>query len=62
MCGISGILSQKNSNELFITAMVKSQHHRGPDNSNYSINENVALGHNRLAIIDCSEKSQPTNV
>ena len=57
MCGISGIISQKNSNDFFISAMVKSQHHRGPDNSNYSINENVALGHNRLAIIDCSDKA-----
>lgn len=57
MCGISGIISQKNSNDLFISAMVKSQHHRGPDNSNHSINENVALGHNRLAIIDCSDKA-----
>tara|TARA_B100001250_G_C19817464_1_gene799554 strand:+ start:7066 stop:8901 length:1836 start_codon:yes stop_codon:yes gene_type:complete len=57
MCGISGIISQKYANESTISFMVDSQKHRGPDYSNSFIDNKVAIGHNRLMIIDCSEKA-----
>lgn len=57
MCGISGIINQKHAMDLPISLMVNSQQHRGPDYSNYEINNQVALGHNRLKIIDCSDKA-----
>ena len=57
MCGISGIISQKYANEPTILCMVDSQKHRGPDYNNSFIYNKVALGHNRLMIIDCTEKA-----
>ena len=57
MCGISGIISQKYTNEPTILSMVDSQKHRGPDYNNSFIHNKVALGHNRLMIIDCTEKA-----
>ncbi len=59
MCGVSGFLS---SNENYflgkkvIKSMTKSLNHRGPDNNDHWINSDdfVALGHNRLSIIDLS--------
>ncbi len=57
MCGISGIISQKYANEPTILSMVDSQKHRGPDYNNSFIHNKVALGHNRLMIIDCTEKA-----
>src|SRR5438128_2257515 len=33
--------------------------HRGPDDYGYYFNQNVALGHRRLSIIDLSGGSQP---
>lgn len=53
MCGIAGILGNS-VNEHQLEKIVLSQHHRGPDNSSVWISEDakVALGHNRLSIID----------
>ena len=31
--------------------------HRGPDHSDYFISDGVALGHNRLAIVDLDERA-----
>jgi len=62
MCGISGVF-------LFDNKQVKSEDlikinnmiiHRGPDNGNYEIYNNVGLAHRRLSIIDLSvEANQP---
>lgn len=60
MCGISGVLSDKESNSIDIkrTASIMSSilSHRGPDDSGLWVNsENVcAMSHSRLAIIDLS--------
>ncbi|RLD41496.1 MAG: asparagine synthetase B, partial [Bacteroidetes bacterium] len=57
MCGISGIYYSKEINNINIriNRMLESMHHRGPDASNYIIDNNVALAHNRLKIIDLSD-------
>ncbi|MBJ2174583.1 asparagine synthase (glutamine-hydrolyzing) [Aureibaculum sp. A20] len=59
MCGIAGIFGNKSSRES-LEMMLKTQKHRGPDNTGLWINENIAIGHNRLSIIDLSsDADQP---
>ncbi|SHG30661.1 asparagine synthase (glutamine-hydrolysing) [Flavobacterium fluvii] len=56
MCGIAGILGDYKEPQL--DAMLASQQHRGPDaTGKYFDVGYAALGHNRLAIIDLSPKS-----
>lgn len=57
MCGIAAIFSfQRGSSDLDgqIRKMSARMAHRGPDADDFYVNENVALGHRRLAIIDLS--------
>jgi Asparagine synthase (glutamine-hydrolyzing) len=60
MCGISGIIKQNSSNAFDlgseITKMNLALKHRGPNNSGTWIDNNngVALGHQRLSILDLS--------
>ena len=56
MCGINGILSYKNTNELqnTIAQMNQALVHRGPDSEGVEIHNNIAFGHRRLSIIDLS--------
>ncbi|GGE32424.1 asparagine synthase (glutamine-hydrolyzing) [Psychroflexus planctonicus] len=56
MCGISGIIGQK-ANKENITKMTKALYHRGNDAIQQWIEDDVALGHNRLSIIDLQEAS-----
>ena len=63
MCAILGIIGQNNtiSKDEFYNFLQKSKH-RGPDLSKiwFSKDNIVKLGHNRLSIIDLSEKgNQP---
>ena len=51
MCGIAGIIGNK-ATEDSLGKMLSVQHHRGPDFTGKFLNKNVALGHNRLSIID----------
>jgi asparagine synthase (glutamine-hydrolysing) len=56
MCGIAGIMGDYKESQL--DAMLSSQHHRGPDATGKYFDAGfVALGHNRLAIIDLSVQS-----
>ncbi|NOT62413.1 MAG: asparagine synthase (glutamine-hydrolyzing), partial [Acidobacteria bacterium] len=61
MCGvigiIRGIITNNQAIEPRLARMIARQHHRGPDaqGSFTSAHGNVALGHNRLSIIDLSE-------
>ncbi len=58
MCGIAGIVGKYTKSEMH--AMLKSQKHRGPDFTGTFFDDNIALGHNRLSIIDLStESNQP---
>lgn len=53
MCGISGFnFNDKNALE----KMNKKTAHRGPDDTGDFLSDNWSLGHNRLSIIDLSEK------
>ncbi len=57
MCGINGyILFDKKviESQDSIRSMAQATRHRGPDNLGTCVWENVALGHNRLSIIDLS--------
>ena len=57
MCGIAGILGQLASKSP-ILQMLGSQSHRGPDNTGFWADDQViALGHNRLSILDLSDSS-----
>jgi len=62
MCGIVGIINfegeEIKKNELI--NFKNSLSHRGPDGSNYFINEesNVGFGHTRLSILDISTRSE----
>ena len=62
MCGICGIVNLRvappPSTEL-LTRMMGRPYHRGPGSSGYYRNEQVALGHTRLSIIDLESGSQP---
>lgn len=57
MCGISGVVGADCS---VIDVLNRHQAKRGPDNMGYYFKDGVSLGHNRLSIIDLSEKgNQP---
>lgn len=60
MCGIAGIfnLDGKKADENLLNEMTRRMAHRGPDGEGIYINENIALGHRRLAILDLSEKGK----
>ena len=63
MCGISGIFNMNfqkiDSPEKKIKTMIKLLSHRGPDFHNHWIHPNqfIGFGHNRLSIIDLSQKA-----
>lgn len=57
MCGINGITRQDKE---LVARMNAATVHRGPDGHGVYTDEHITLGHNRLAIIDLSEKgAQP---
>ncbi len=58
MCGIAGIFNTnlKPATLDEIKRMATAIAHRGPDGEGYYVNDNVALGHKRLAILDTSNK------
>lgn len=60
MCGICGELSlnQGRANEQKIKTMLKHLERRGPDDQGIYISEQIGLGHQRLAIIDLSDKGK----
>lgn len=59
MCGIVGFVSQEKKKKEIIKKMADRIKHRGPDGEGYYIDEDVALGHRRLSIIDLSTGDQP---
>lgn len=54
MCGIAGILEKqpRSASHQLIKKMTDAIAHRGPDGEGVFVQDNVALGHRRLAIID----------
>ncbi|MGZ3884101.1 MAG: asparagine synthase (glutamine-hydrolyzing) [Bacteroidia bacterium] len=62
MCGITGIFNINGApaSRDIIRSMTDKIAHRGPDGDGFFVEENVALGHRRLAILDTSSLgSQP---
>ncbi len=56
MCGICGIVSKEKGNGLeLIGEMNNSLVHRGPDDGSVWTDDNLALGHRRLSIIDLTK-------
>ena len=58
MCGIAGIWHFKNrASHDEIRSFTDSMYHRGPDGAGYEVfeNDNLALGHRRLSILDLSD-------
>jgi asparagine synthase (glutamine-hydrolysing) len=60
MCGIAGIVKFNASSPEVnqISNMIAAMKHRGPDDENYFIEDQTALGHVRLSIIDLSKDGQ----
>lgn len=59
MCGIIGVYNLRKSKKLsakIIRDMANSLKHRGPDDSGIYIDEDIALGHRRLSILDLSKR------
>lgn len=64
MCGISIAINKNNNllSETIIKSMNDVITHRGPDSEGYFFNNNLALGHRRLSILDLSSAGhQPMN-
>lgn len=62
MCGICGIFNLRQNNKIeekIVDNMLNAIRHRGPDGNNKIINEQVALGFNRLSFLDLSGGMQP---
>ena len=62
MCGIAGVFNLKKQpvSHQTIKSMADALAHRGPDGEGLYIDENLALGHRRLSILDISPKgAQP---
>ena len=59
MCGITGFVNNEDGKEKIIKKMAEKLKHRGPDGEGYYIDENIALAHRRLAIIDLKSGAQP---
>ena len=57
MCGISGMLAYPDT--AIVHRMVDILTHRGPDGDGVWADSDVALGHNRLSIVDLLGSSQP---
>ena len=62
MCGICGAYNLRRQDKLeekILDKMLYAIRHRGPDGNNKLINEQVALGFNRLSFLDLSGGMQP---
>ncbi len=62
MCGITGFLNFQGTGadaREQLQQMVSILHHRGPDECGMYLDNNIALGHTRLSIIDLATGKQP---
>lgn len=59
MCGIVGFVGKSKEAKKIIESMNNKLIHRGPDDFGTYIDDNCALGHRRLAIIDLKTGKQP---
>ena len=59
MCGIAGFINNKENKKEIIKNMTDKIIHRGPDAEGFYVDDDIALGHRRLSIIDLSSGDQP---
>ena len=59
MCGIVGFYNNDKDKDVVIKKMADRIKHRGPDGDGFYCDNNIALGHRRLSIIDIDGGSQP---
>ena len=59
MCGIAGYISDKKPTKKILKEMTDRIAHRGPDGEGHYFDDNAALGHRRLAILDLETGDQP---
>jgi len=59
MCGIAGFVSPEPNKKEIIKKMSERIKHRGPDGEGFFIDDDIALAHRRLSIIDLSTGHQP---
>ncbi|HVW11318.1 MAG TPA: asparagine synthase (glutamine-hydrolyzing) [Bryobacteraceae bacterium] len=61
MCGIAGYINLDGSpaDASLLWRMIRTLHHRGPDDSDVSVHGSTGLAHSRLSIIDLSGGRQP---
>src|SRR6516162_5690948 len=59
MCGIAGFTAPGREAEAVLARMTRALAHRGPDASGIFVDDRVAFGHTRLAIIDLTGGAQP---
>ncbi len=59
MCGITGFVDQSKGKKNIIKKMSQRIAHRGPDGEGFYIDDDIALAHRRLSIIDLSTGDQP---
>src|SRR5215472_10730466 len=59
MCGIAGFTHPAPGAHRILAEMAAALRHRGPDGSGFFVDDRIALGHTRLAIIDVAGGVQP---
>ena len=62
MCGIVGMFRLQAGRPVdaaLVAAMNQAQYHRGPDEGDQYLDEQIGLGHRRLSIIDLASGQQP---
>ena len=59
MCGYVGFTNTINNANIVLKKMMERIRHRGPDGEGQYIDEEIALGHRRLSIIDIDAGAQP---
>ena len=52
MCGITGFVNNNKNKKQIIGKMSQRIIHRGPDSEGFYIDDDIALAHRRLSIID----------
>jgi asparagine synthase (glutamine-hydrolysing) len=59
MCGIAGFTRPAPGAHRILVEMGAALGHRGPDGSGAFVDDRIALGHTRLAIVDIAGGAQP---